>query len=440
MSIQQIKKQLAFVFLAAFVLVGVMAHPAAAADEEESGNFHYTYVLLPTESGAADGVAKLELYAAVSRIAGNENPDVPAGPLLDAGAFGLRFPKWVKVEFEAGADVTLQRVVSTDRYSFGPNSQEIIKDNYHAFAWTGAMRAGSSGTISKNWAFNQNVGCYCLKLGTYTLSFSQNSSGGYDLPSRSDVGLLDWLKADEAIAKELNETEANGSDALNATIWNPETGCYQGYYAESGAATAEEALLVQTDIGFRFIRPASWPGGFTMLSYDPKKPTAAKLYASDGKTLVATLAVPVWSEDDGRVFAATAANSGGVGAYFTGIDLDKPTLESGQSIQAGQTYYLVVTKPGHLPQTLKLKATSSVLGEAEGFPASDGWLYLPAGDVNGDGRIDMADRAALLGVLGVSWQTAGTTAYYADIDGDGRVTMADLSILMSPMNYTKKAG
>ena len=66
----------------------------------------------------------------------------------------------------------------------------------------------------------------------------------------------------------------------------------------------------------------------------------------------------------------------------------------------------------------------------------------------GDGRIDMADRAAIMRFLGGAVSSDPTLErgedatqdntklmYYADIDGDGRVTLADLAILMSPENY-----
>ncbi len=53
-------------------------------------------------------------------------------------------------------------------------------------------------------------------------------------------------------------------------------------------------------------------------------------------------------------------------------------------------------------------------------------LCLCPPDVNGDGQVDGADLAAVLG----SWGTCGGTCGAADINGDGQVNGADLAQLL----------
>ncbi|HAP32478.1 MAG TPA: hypothetical protein DCQ14_05435 [Firmicutes bacterium] len=61
-------------------------------------------------------------------------------------------------------------------------------------------------------------------------------------------------------------------------------------------------------------------------------------------------------------------------------------------------------------------------------------LLLLAGDINNDGRIELADLA----ILSLAYGTAPGMAnwdLHADLNGDGQVNMADLAILTG--NYTK---
>lgn len=52
-----------------------------------------------------------------------------------------------------------------------------------------------------------------------------------------------------------------------------------------------------------------------------------------------------------------------------------------------------------------------------------------AGDLNGDGRVDLADLA----VLSANWNRSGTRAH-GDLTGDGRVDAADLAVLAAQWN------
>lgn len=443
-----------FALLLALVLV--VGSPAAAlpapSEEAASDGFRYEYVLLSRGTdtdGSKDGQAVLDLYVVVKTTGETVDPASPAGPLLDAGAFGLRFPEWASVSFAASSAIAIQPMVPEARYSGGGI---IAQNTYHCFAWTGVMKPGASGTITQSWAFSGNLGGYALNLGSYTLSLPELQAGEYKLPARSEVGQMSWLDTAEAVAKELGESAADPNDALNLTLWNPETSLYQGYYAANGAATAEDALLVQTDIGFVFNPPKSWPSLLRILSYDPKK-TVTVTVSGEGKTF--TCDAPSWSadkQDTAEIYAAEGAvQNSGVGLYYTAVKLDN------FSLVAGKTYTMTIAKEGHLSAEITLTATSSALSAATGYP-KDGTVRLPAGDMNptqqdgktsfGDGRIDMADRAAIMRFLGGAVSSDPTLErgedatqdntklmYYADIDGDGRVTLADLAILMSPENY-----
>jgi len=91
-------------------------------------------------------------------------------------------------------------------------------------------------------------------------------------------------------------------------------------------------------------------------------------------------------------------------------------------------YDLVLTKKGHLSYTVKgITVDCDVeLGSM---------LELVAGDVNGDGCIDLKDVAALTSVdtYGLSVDEAKTAS--ADVNGDGCFDLSDLSIITSEKNY-----
>ena len=100
-------------------------------------------------------------------------------------------------------------------------------------------------------------------------------------------------------------------------------------------------------------------------------------------------------------------------------------------IEAG-VYDLVVTKEGHLSCTLTGIAI-------DGDVTIEEALELIAGDVNGDGCVDLKDITALTSAdtYGRSSEEAKTAS--ADVNGDGCFDLKDLSIIASEKNYGKAA-
>lgn len=69
-------------------------------------------------------------------------------------------------------------------------------------------------------------------------------------------------------------------------------------------------------------------------------------------------------------------------------------------------------------------------GQLNNTTRNDTWIYRAAalmGDLNGDGRVDLADLSAQLAHFGT---TGGATLAEGDTDGDGDVDLADLSLLL----------
>ena len=262
-------------FVSLVITVAMMLSLGLYALAEDETSCCYNYVLISRP--AVQGTIVLELYVAVERADdGPADPDHPAGPLLDAGAFGLCFPEWLKdqVVFTPDEKISLHPIVPEERLSLpGMDASNLYGDYYHAFNWTERMDGSPLGTIHKAWMYQTELNGYGLSLGRYTISLPVEE-GTPRLPNKTDISQLDWLTIPEAIAKEVGDTVADGSDLLNRTLWNPETKLYQGYYADPDADPDIGAPPVQTDIGFRFEPPEEWPSEgstMTLRSYDPKK-------------------------------------------------------------------------------------------------------------------------------------------------------------------------
>ena len=117
---RNIWKRLVPLMLAVVMVLGVT--PNTNGVEEHL--CRYEYVLYATQDGVSDGTAKLELYILAERSDGlTGEPDEAPGPLLDAGAFGLRFPEWLDgfVRFQPAEYVTLQQIVPELRFPYPAN-------------------------------------------------------------------------------------------------------------------------------------------------------------------------------------------------------------------------------------------------------------------------------------------------------------------------------
>lgn len=126
---------------------------------------------------------------------------------------------------------------------------------------------------------------------------------------------------------------------------------------------------------------------------------------------------------DGEVvYTYTIAAIGGYGKVTQ--DFSIAEVEEGE-------YDLVVTKAGHLSYTIVGITVDGVDVKIEDA------LVLVAGDVNGDGRVDLKDITSLTSssTYGLSYSNAQTKS--ADINGDKCFDLKDLAIITSETNYGK---
>lgn len=428
--------------LLSVVMVLGLGQNVFAVDPETTHPCRYDYVLLPVQDGVSDGIVRLELYIQ-AQWSDSTTPGTP-DPLLDAGAFGLRFPEWLTgyVTFQATEFVTIQRIVPEQRYTYGSNEMELKGNGYHAFNWFGRMEPGPQGTIikGKGWETNLKVGGYAMKIGEYTMDLKAASAPEteWQLPYQTDVGQLDWLSIKEAIAAEVWDTAANGQDALNRTIWNPETKLYQGYYADPSADPNLGAPPVQVDIGFRFKAPEPWPSANAVLilqSYDPKKAVTVELYRwdTDENGYEPTAAYVLECSGAASGTGPCRQEIGFADANFTYVPANSTV--QGAKLPDGK-YRMVISKQSHVRAIFEGVTVRWNDGELELFPQLDGrTLTLPCGDVTSDGKIRQADRMLLM--QPGRYCTANTEAGLYDLNGDLRVDQRDLSILTAPANYGK---
>lgn len=421
---------------------GLLSGSASAADPQ------YWYGLYVTDYKAVEskeGVVTLtmELYA--------YNTNDVKGAV--SGCFGLRFPTLLDVKFQPGETVELL----TPEPGAPPTRIEAAGQDF--FIWN--LKPGNSGstpsgeipgktvTVFGNDRQTQGVpGGIRLHIGTYTAEIAE-------FPAQSSIGVLDWYAT--GLSKDPAYTAQSGASGsiMNDEIWNDSDGdgsfSYQCYHMVSDT----DPTMVQTDCALKFTAPDYWPNAFTVLSYDPKKPISVSLAEENGNAVENTgFTVPKWktgvtTADSGSLYAVGEANKNtGTGAYYAAVE-----MTSGPVLENGKAYKLTISKPGHLTVSLSLTGAGGDITQAEGFPKEA--VYLPAGDIDpvgsteasfGNGRIDMADRAALMRFMSyrpavpAAGETGHEAAWLADIDGDGRVTQADLSILMSPVNYAKQTG
>ena len=189
------------------------------------------------------------------------------------------------------------------------------------------------------------------------------------------------------------------------------------YYHESDE-NGNYVVVNYTSPGQRRIPIRVLPKGVSVsgqvTSYNPNNPTTVRLLQNGTEMYQTTIAV--------------ASGSGPVTQDFT-----FETVAEG-------TYDLVVTKPGHLSYTVK----NVVVGSAPlDLTAQTGKPYqtitLLAGDVNGDGLIDVGDLSTVWNGANYNKSVAAASDKAADLNGDGLVDVGDLNIVWNAANYNKKA-
>ena len=126
-------------------------------------------------------------------------------------------------------------------------------------------------------------------------------------------------------------------------------------------------------------------------------------------------------------------------AYETIIGADSGSGQKEQSFNfptvAKGTYDLVVTKDGHLKYTV----TGVVVGDAaidltKHSNAAISTITLLAGDVNGDGKINLTDLSIFKNNFGKTG--SAVTNLLADITGDGKTNLLDLGVLKNSFGRT----
>lgn len=182
------------------------------------------------------------------------------------------------------------------------------------------------------------------------------------------------------------------------------------------------------------------------------KPYTCTIIADRGLVCIKDVKVPVVPEGvsvSGTVKSYNPGNvttiqlmQGGAEKYSTTID---PTTGSGQkeqsftfaSVAAGK-YDLVVVKPGHLSYTV----TGVVVGDAAldlatHTNAAISTITLLAGDVNGDGKINLTDLSIFKNNFGKTG--SAVTNLLADITGDGKINLLDLGVFKNNFGKTTSA-
>ena len=136
---------------------------------------------------------------------------------------------------------------------------------------------------------------------------------------------------------------------------------------------------------------------------------------------------------------------GGTEQYKTTIAEDTGSGPKEQSFSfdavAKGTYDLVVTKPGHLPYTVKgIAVKDTAIDLTKHSNAAISTITLLCGDINGDGWVNSTDLGEILQGQNYGKQTtvAGVNKK-ADLNGDGWVNSTDLGIVLQSQHYGKSA-
>lgn len=151
-------------------------------------------------------------------------------------------------------------------------------------------------------------------------------------------------------------------------------------------------------------------------SYDPKKATKIELCVPGTDTVVYNTTI-----------TASASGSGQMNQTFTLND-----------VSAG-TYDLVVSKEGHLPYKITgIEIADAYIDLTEHSDPKVRLITLLAGDINGDGTINVND-------LNLVWNARNYNKRVldygvntlTDINGDGNINVNDLNVVWNAQNYNK---
>ena len=101
------------------------------------------------------------------------------------------------------------------------------------------------------------------------------------------------------------------------------------------------------------------------------------------------------------------------------------------------TYDLVCLKPGYLPFTVTDVPVGETALDMTILTENVAAIQPIAGDINGDGSIDLVDVATLTSSLNYSLPVHEAADPYADLNGDGLIDLQDLVIVTSSNHYGK---
>lgn len=416
---------LAMVLLLAQLVSGVPVWAVETETEDELGL--YFYYMSVTHDGVDGAPIEMKLYACTTQA---------DAEILEGASFGLRLPAYMGklLNFQPSEQVIIQPVVPEARYRTEARlGLQIYDDSYHGFAWTRYVKAvdamGKERELDdlKTWtpgAPDDSTEASPAKghilIGTYT--FDTKGS----VPSASSVGQKDWEETHEAIAWENGETALNPEDIFNQTVWSQEKDAYIGYYMKN----KNDATLGRTPLKLVFSPPKTWNGIFNVQSYDPKDPLTINIYPeepAEGAPTCYQLVIQGEKEGTG-LFVRTVR--------FAECEYSVPgQTEPCTDLPEGR-YRLEIRKESHVRAELKGLTVRKTETVTELFPELEGeFLYLPCGDVNGDGEIRQEDRALL--TAPANYGKAAVEGQVYDLDGDDRVDQTDLAILIAPANYGK---
>lgn len=182
------------------------------------------------------------------------------------------------------------------------------------------------------------------------------------------------------------------------------------------------------------------------------KPYTCTIIADRGLVCIKDVKVPVVPEGvsvSGTVKSYNPNNAttiqlmqGGTKMYQTTIAADSGSGQKEQSFSfasvAAGKYDLVVVKPGHLSYTVKdvvVGDTALDLTELADKPYQT--ITLLAGDVNGDGKINLTDLSIFKNNFGKTG--SAVTNLLADITGDGKINLLDLGVFKNNFGKTTSA-
>lgn len=385
--------------------------PAGAAEpeapEEEAFRYRYTLETKRANPGMPTDLST-ECVLYVQALSEAATP-------LHAGSVTLGIPGTVEsVQMEVPFELR-----DFDGVANSYETGTALGQSYVGFSWN---RTETEDPLTQDGEHRQ-------KIATIRVSGGNGETDGFTL--------IPWVdtRTGKVVLQQRQNAQASGEavrieeyEALMQNIWRYESlttadvGFYQGFYEVNGP---DGQRAVDIENGWQL---------FQIMAYNSKE--------------AMTLEIEKRNEETGAYEQYTVAEYqlagptqvGGNGKFTVQIDFGKLKDREEQPIQLEPgDYKLTVRKRSHVSRYATGLTVTGSEGNLSVFPELTGvMLYLPCGDVNGDGGIKLRDRGELTGPGRYGRPVkAGEGAY--DLNGDGRVDLRDLIILEDPINYGKSS-